>query len=207
MKDLFSKDSAQYAKFRPRYPDALFNDLASRARERNAAWDCATGNGQAAVALGSRFDLVYATDLSAQQIKLAEPRRNVVYGVGTAEKSGLQAGSVNLITVAQAYHWLDHEKFRQEALRVGQPGALVAIWCYAIMATCPEVDRVVDQIYSQDLRGYWEPERRFVERGYQDLPFDFQEIQLPKFEMKADWSFQHLLGYLSTWSALNKCVD
>lgn len=202
MKDLFSTDSASYAQFRPKYPDALFNELASRTRERIAAWDCGTGNGQAAVALGMRFDRVYATDLSPAQIKSAEPHHNVVYGVGTAEQSGLRTHSVNLITVAQAYHWFDHAKFIQEAKRVGQPGALVAIWCYALMSISPEVDRVVNDIYERDLGEFWEPERRYVESGYRDLPFDFQPVKLPAFQMQESWSLGQLLGYLGTWSAL-----
>src|SRR5437762_742522 len=50
-KDHFSRQAADYAKFRPRYPKELFRWLASVAPETKLAWDCATGNGQAAVAL------------------------------------------------------------------------------------------------------------------------------------------------------------
>ncbi|MBD0326304.1 MAG: SAM-dependent methyltransferase, partial [Pyrinomonadaceae bacterium] len=50
-KDHFSEQSADYAKYRPRYPAALFEYLASVTAEHERAWDCATGNGQAALGL------------------------------------------------------------------------------------------------------------------------------------------------------------
>src|SRR5438128_9881923 len=67
-KDHFSKQAAGYAKFRPHYPQRLFAYLGSIAPSRQLAWDCGTGNGQAAVGLASLFDRVIATDASAKQI-------------------------------------------------------------------------------------------------------------------------------------------
>jgi len=55
-KDHFSKQAADYAKFRPGYPQELFDYLGSIAPTRQLAWDCATGSGQAAVGLATVFD-------------------------------------------------------------------------------------------------------------------------------------------------------
>ena len=46
MKDTFSKNSKEYAKFRHKYPEALFSFCESQIEERGAAWDSGTGNGQ-----------------------------------------------------------------------------------------------------------------------------------------------------------------
>ena len=97
--DHFSAQSSTYAAFRPRYPDALFDWLATLVRPEAVAWDCATGNGQAAVALAGRIAHVVATDASAAQIAHAEAHRRVTYAVAPAEASGLADSSVDLVTV------------------------------------------------------------------------------------------------------------
>ena len=68
MKDNFSGHSSDYARYRPAYPDALFAFIYERLACFDAAWDCGTGNGQVAGRLAERFDRVYATDLSANQL-------------------------------------------------------------------------------------------------------------------------------------------
>src|SRR4029077_8666035 len=78
---------SEYAKFRPHYPDELFEHLASISARHELAWDCATGNGQAAVGLARHFEKVIATDASAQQIESAEPDKRISYRVAPAEAS------------------------------------------------------------------------------------------------------------------------
>ena len=68
-KDHFSTQAADYAKYRPHYPPALFEYLASIAPAKKVAWDCGTGNGQAALGLALHFEMVIATDPSEKQIR------------------------------------------------------------------------------------------------------------------------------------------
>lgn len=201
-KDLFSAQSLDYSKFRPHYPDALYDWLADQAPGREAAWDCGTGNGQAALGLAPFFKKVFATDPSASQLAQATKAANIAYSVGTAENSGLGAKSVDLVTVAQAYHWFQHENFFAEVRRVARAGAVVAVWSYGLAQFTPEVDASVMKLYETILGPYWEGERRSVEMGYRDLPFAFERFEAPAFQMRASWSFDHLVGYLGTWSAL-----
>ncbi|MDX1601858.1 MAG: SAM-dependent methyltransferase, partial [Salinimicrobium sediminis] len=49
---------------------------------------------------------------------------------------------------------------------------------------------------------YWATERRYLQDGYKTIPFPFKEIETPPFSMKHTWSFERLLGYLNTWSAV-----
>jgi ubiquinone/menaquinone biosynthesis C-methylase UbiE len=107
--DEFSDTAEQYASVRPTYPSALFSFLADRAPARHRAWDCGTGNGQAATGLAELFESVEATDASAEQIAHARRHPRVRYRVAPAEASGLPDRSVDLISVAQALHWFDLE--------------------------------------------------------------------------------------------------
>jgi SAM-dependent methyltransferase len=202
-KDHFSKQAADYATFRPRYPKELFRWLGSVAPARELAWDCATGSGQAAVELAEIFEGVIATDASEEQIANAERHPRVEYRVATAEQSGLQARSVDLVTVAQALHWFDREKFETETRRVLKPGGIVAAWAYKLATVSPAIDAIVNRYYSEVVGPYWPPERVLVEK-FEELPFGFEQISAPSFGMTAEWSVAHLLGYLRTWSATQR---
>ena len=202
-KDHFSRQAAEYAKFRPRYPKELFRWLGSVAPSNQLAWDCATGSGQAAVELAEMFERVIATDASAKQIGNAELHPRVEYRVATAEESGLETQSVDLVTAAQALHWFDLEKFYSQARRVLKPDGIIAATAYKLATVSPSVDAVVNHYYSDVVGPYWPDERRLVEK-FEDLPFGFTEMETPAFEMMAQWSVEQLLGYLRTWSATQR---
>ena len=205
-KDLFSTQSADYARFRPRYPPALFSWLASVAPGRACAVDVATGNGQAALALAEHFAEVVAVDASAAQLAEAPARANVTYRVGQAEATGVADASADLLTAAQAFHWFRQDAFFAEAARVLRPGGVLAVWSYGLTRITPAVDALVQHLYGDVLGSYWEPERRLVEEGYASVTFPFAPIAAPPFEMALDWDLPALLGYLRTWSALRAYV-
>src|SRR5438067_12707191 len=96
-KDHFSKQAADYAIFRPSYPQELFVYLGSVAPGRQLAWDCGTGNGQAAVGLASVFDRVIGTDASENQIPNAEQDVRDEYQHAAAENSGIEAAAVDMV--------------------------------------------------------------------------------------------------------------
>lgn len=203
-KDHFSSGAERYAKFRPSYPDALFEFLASLTERRECAWDCGTGNGQAAVSLARHFAAVLASDASAAQIASAQAHPGVHYFVAPAEASGITAGSVDLVVVAQALHWFDLGRFYDEVRRVVRPGGALAAWCYGLMSVEPAVNAVIAHLYEDILGAYWPDERRFVDARYATLPFPFDERPAPPFAMGARWRLEDLLGYLDTWSAVKR---
>ena len=199
-KDHFSAQSAGYARHRPHYPAALFEYLAGLGG-RELAWDCATGNGQAAIALAGYFERVIATDASSAQIAAAIVHPGVRYRVATAEQSGLEAGTVDLVTVGQALHWFDTARFFAEAARVLVAGGCVAAWCYELCTVSPECDAVVERLYTDITGPFWPPERRLIEERYAGIDFPGTAIEAPAFEMSTQWSADDMLGYLRTWSA------
>jgi SAM-dependent methyltransferase len=200
-KDHFSGHAAVYASFRPGYPPALFDFVSSLPARHALAWDCATGNGQAAVDLAERFDRVVATDASAEQIALAVPHPKVEYRQALAEESGLASGSVDLVTVATALHWFDFERFYAEVERVLAPGGALVAWAYNLARVTPEVDVLIDRLARQIVGSYWPPERRWVDEEYRTLPFPFAEVPVPELWIEESWDFARFLSYFSTWSS------
>ncbi len=205
-KDYFSKQAADYAKFRPHYPPELFDYLASLASGHDCAWDCATGNGQAAIGLAAHFQRVIATDASAQQIKNAERYEHVVYLVAPAESSGIESESIDLVMVAQALHWFDREAFFSEARRVLKNGGILAVSSYNSLKIAPGIDGIIKKFYCETTGPFWPPERELVESDYAAIELPFPQLLPVQFEMIAHWTFPQLLGYLRTWSATQKFI-
>jgi len=199
--DHFSDHADRYGVYRPSYPPDLFKYLASNVPRRDLVWDCGTGNGQAAHGLAAHFRRVVATDASAAQIAQARPHDRIEYFVAHAEQSPLPDCSVDLVTVAQALHWLDLDRFYPEVRRVARPGSVLACWCYELSTVDEQVDAVINRYYKEIVGPYWPPERELVESGYRTLPFPFEELTAPSFRMVASWDLHHLMGYLGTWSA------
>ncbi len=203
--DHFSRLAPAYASWRPRYPDELFTYLASLAPNRNLAWDCATGTGQAAIPLARRFNRVVATDISAAMLDQAPRHPGVEYRVAPAEASGLAGATVDLVTVGQALHWLDLAAFYPEAERVLVPGGDHAVWTYGAQERDhPDLARLLREFYSEVVGPYWPPERCHVESGYRTLSFPFRELDPPALAMVEHWSLSELLGYVRTWSATQR---
>jgi len=114
--DKFSKQAKTYQKYRPRYPQVLYDELLSLTSKRQSCWDCGTGNGQVAIELAKYFEQVYATDISQQQLNQATSIPNITYKVERAESTSFPAQTFDLITVGQAMHWFDFEAFNKEVL-------------------------------------------------------------------------------------------
>ena len=197
----FETGSAEYRRHRPTYPQPLFRHLASIAPATGIAWDCGTGNGQAAVGLANEFTEVIATDASQRQLDEATPHARVEYRRAPADDSGLPEGSVDLVTVAQALHWFDLERFYREVNRVAKPGGVLAAWCYTLVRVTPAVDREIERFYTDVVGPYWPRERVHVENAYRDLPFPFAELPSPPpLAMALEWDLADLVGYVRTWS-------
>jgi SAM-dependent methyltransferase len=205
--DHFSEQAKLYAQSRPTYPPALFAYLASLAPARDLAWDCGTGNGQAALELAEHFRQVVATDASAEQIENAFPHERVTYRVEAAEETSFAPHSVDLTTVGTAVHWFDFDAFYAEVRRVTKPGGVLAVWTYHLAIVEPAVDDLLERYYRQTLAGYWPERIRYLEERYRTLPFPLTEIDPPPFEMEADWDLNALLGFLNSWSATRRFLE
>ena len=199
--DHFSSVSAGYAAFRPRYPDALFDLLAEASPARDAAWDCATGNGQAALGLARRFAYVIATDASEAQIAHAAPHPRVTYRVAPAEACGLDDRSVDLVTAAQAVHWFDRPRFWAEARRVLRPRGVTAVWTYRLFSIAAELDTIIRRFYQNTVGPFWPAERRLTEERFHTIEFPFAEFAVPEFTIEQRLTLDDVTGYIRTWSA------
>ncbi|CAM6128491.1 unnamed protein product [Calypogeia fissa] len=220
MESLFAKQASTYAKIRPTYPASMVQMLANLTPQHHHAWDVGTGNGQAAAMLAEHYRSVVATDLSEEQLSFAVHHPKVTYSKMSATPPSMEElervvggkGSVDLVTVAQAMHWFDLEKFYSVVKHVlRKPGGVIAAWCYGNPTVTPEVDKVIYEVYRMS-GPYWAPPIRYIEEGYRTIPFPFDAaredgvgphtVDVPK-----QWSLDDLMLYWSSCSAVQTARD
>jgi SAM-dependent methyltransferase len=202
MKDNFSTLAGGYSKYRPYYPSEMIEYIVSFVKEKNEALDVATGNGQVAIEISKYFTKVYATDISQKQLDNAAQADNIIYKVESAEHTAFADGQFDLITVAQAIHWFDFDAFYKEVYRVLKPSGVFAVLGYGLFSTNPETDKLLRYFYNEIVGPFWDPERKYIDDNYTTIPFPFDEIEVKVFTNKFTWSFDQLIGYLETWSAV-----
>ena len=201
--DNFSTQSGAYKKFRPTYPQELYDFVFSQCPNLESAWDCATGNGQVAVILADKFKAVSASDISQKQLELAISKENIEYSVQRAEETNFPDDSFDLITVAQAIHWFDFNAFSQEVNRVLKPNGVMAVWGYGLGRISKEIDEKVDHFYHEIVGNYWNFERRHIEEQYKNLTLGLNEmISTNEFYITERWNINQFEGFFNSWSAV-----
>ena len=203
----FSPIAKQYAAFRPRYPDELLAFLASLVHPRHLAWDCATGNGQAALGLVEYFDKVIATDVSAEQIRHATQHPQIEYRVANAEQSGLADHSVDLIVAATAMHWFNIRNFYKEVRRIGRPESVLAAWTYHAGYIEPPFGKILKRFYDEVVSPYFAPGARLVDERYETIRLPGKEIEVPQFWMNTTWNMEQMLGFIRSWSGTQRYIQ
>lgn len=205
--DRFSTQATQYRKYRPVYPDELYSEILRHVAQADTCWDCGTGNGQVAAVLAKHFRQVEATDISQKQIDQATRLENINYSKQRAEQTDFDDNQFDLITVAQAIHWFDFERFNAEVKRVGKPDGLMAMWGYGLISVTPELDRVIHHFEKEIVGPFWDVERRHIDSHYETIPFDFESVSTNRtFQIEAEWNFAHLQGYFESWSCVQNYI-
>ncbi len=181
--------------------------MAALAPARDAAWDCATGNGQAARGLARHFARVEATDASAQQVAHAEPAPHVAYSVQPAEGTSFPPATFDAVCVAQALHWFEVDRFYAEVKRVLKPGGLLLVVGYGWSTFTPRFEREFMREVIEPVRPYWPAQNKLLWDGYRDLPFPFEPVAFPKMVIEADWTLAQVMDYVGTWTATRRLAE
>jgi len=207
MKDNFSQQAAAYSQFRPHYPNEMIAYIVDLVGNKNQALDVATGNGQVASQLAAHFNQVQATDISEKQLANAVKIENIHYQLQAAEKTDFADKQFDLISVAQAIHWFEFADFYKEIYRILKPDGIFAVLGYGLFYTNAASQPILNRYYHEIVGPFWDAERKYLDEMYTTIPFPFEEIKTPSFENRSTWSFEQLIGYLTTWSATQHYKD
>ena len=125
----FTDRASDYAAARPSYPaealDAIFAEMGDAAALTVA--DLGAGTGISSRLLADRGARVLAVEPNAAMREAAAPHAGVTWLAATAEATGLDEASVDVVTVFQAFHWFDHRRALREIVRILRPGGRGAV--------------------------------------------------------------------------------
>ena len=124
--------------FRPVYPNSVCKIITSYMKSNDCsgfqhAVDVGCGSGQSTVLLCEHFKEVFGYDISQEKIALAKYKKrtsNIHFTKADACNLPVLTSSVDLLTCAMSWHWLDVDKFYTEAKRVLKPRGCTAVYCY-----------------------------------------------------------------------------
>uniref|UniRef100_A0A1E1XUS2 Methyltransferase type 11 domain-containing protein n=1 Tax=Amblyomma sculptum TaxID=1581419 RepID=A0A1E1XUS2_AMBSC len=211
-----------YAKFRPTAPRALVDEvlkfLAVKVSDRKLAVDVGCGPGISATIWAPYFEKVHGYDVSEAQIneaKAINKLENVSFSVSPAETISEKDESVQLVTVMQAVHWFDLDKFYKEVTRVLVPNGVLALCSYLIPKPVSKNQERMDSIIHNEIykgvpNGYWDPVRDIVDNLYRDIRPAFEDhVRIDCIEGRREGTVADYVNYTKTWSAyqlyLKKC--
>jgi SAM-dependent methyltransferase len=212
--DAFAGAAEAYLRFRPPYPRAMLDDLVARAAPAagGALVDLACGPGRVALDLAGAFGAVLAIDLEPQMVAVGAreaARRgigNVTWRVGRAEDAEIAPGSVDLITIGEAFHRLDQPAITARAMVWLKPGG-----CLATMGVRGPLDGGEPwEVRLASVARRWFPKGWAQGAAGAEIgPGSFERVlrrdgfiavETRDFSEPRAWSFEALLGYLHSTS-------
>jgi SAM-dependent methyltransferase len=221
--DLYRGTSADYDRFRLRYPAALFEDLCRRTAVTGTGrlLDLACGPGTVTFSLCDRFAEVCAVDLEPDAIAFAASKadalgvRNVEWKVGRAEDVDVDA-PLELVTIGNAFHRLDRRRLAGRAVEwLAAGGHLALLW-----SSTPLNGPAPWQRELADIAAEW------MDRvgAHDRLPPDLEEhltqhphlqvleeagfivLERREFVERHDWNLESLTGFVYSTSLLSRVV-
>ncbi|WP_304324306.1 class I SAM-dependent methyltransferase [Corynebacterium frankenforstense] len=191
-----------YATFRPDYPAELSGRLAEAAPGRGLAVDVGCGTGQLTARLAEHFQLTVGLDPATTQVRHGTGAAR--YVAAAAEQLPLPGSCADLITVAQAAHWVDLPGFFAEAGRIAKPAAPVALVSYGVAEPGPgtPVAEAFREFYYGPFHRFWDPRRRLVEENLRSVEVPLERTFREDSHLVREMDLHGFAGYLGTWSAL-----
>ena len=133
--DKFTGKATGYDRYRPDYPTAVYEFLIKdlKLTEKSVIADIGAGTGIFSMPLLEKGYTVYAVEPNEDMKRIydekASDKPNYIGVKAAAEQTTLPDNSVDLITVAQAFHWFDRAAFLSECRRILRPGGkVVLLW-------------------------------------------------------------------------------
>ena len=212
--DLFGHDgqAKMYREFRPVYPESLINFIVSLVPKRVLYVDVACGSGQLTKLIAPYFQETLGIDQSLEQLsQTGETLSGVCFTAGSAFDLQVGNSSVDLITVAQALHWLlPYDRFFSEVMRVLKPGGVFVTVAYAF-------PRLLDSAARAEVEGFyfgvlgadkspgeagcwWETDRPTIDGFYSEISFPRPPTTY-RFIETVSMTLEHYMNYLRTLSA------
>lgn len=128
----FGRNVDKYQDFRPRPPEAVF-DIIEKAvgQRRDHAVDLGAGTGHGTLPLLPRFNRVTAVEVDPVMAEtLTGSGQNLDVIISPAEEVEFPGGSLDLVTAAMSFHWMDRDLVAEKVANWLRQGGIFALYGY-----------------------------------------------------------------------------
>jgi len=198
----YSVNHENYKLFRPTYGTEIYDFISDVVANKDLAWDCACGSGQATNELAKIFKNVVASDVDDNQLSNCTKFNNVKYLRCNEYNSYLKNESVDFVSVATGIHWLDTYKFYKETKRVLKKGGVLGVWGYTGVNIHPDIDPVLKSIVDEYLMPFYPDSIKIAFDKYTDVKLPFENIQSSNYEIRKIWDFSDFKNYILSFAAM-----
>ena len=127
----FGAHAGAYHAFRPRWPREVYERILARFHGPRAhAVDLGAGTGMIARELAAHFERVTAVEPDERMLAQLEPRANLATRHARAEDARFEPESVDLVTIGNAFHWMDGAAVCGHVREWLRPGGVLAVFRY-----------------------------------------------------------------------------
>lgn len=201
----FGEVAASYDAHRPDWPAATAAWLTGTdpdgplaAKAPLDVLDLGAGTGKLTSTLVTAGHRVTAVDPSEGMLAvLADSMPQVRTVIGSAERLPFGDAEFDVVTVAQAWHWVDPETAAAECARVLRPGGLLAIGWHLRSVTA---EPWVEELHTLTGEPEYQNRETVALRSSLVLPSPFDQVQRTTFEYGLELTPETLAGVASTWS-------
>jgi SAM-dependent methyltransferase len=214
--DLYAGTAEYYDRFRPRYPLGMIGDLVARIGSGGVLVDLACGTGQVALPMAPHYDSVLAVDLEPDMVAVgsAAGRRagiaNVRWQVGRAEELEIAPGSVQAVTIANAFHRLDRPLVAARAKSWLRPGGSLVVLGYGDPPDRPRRKEPWQEVVAEVVRRWIGPPSPAVVRALSGPPHRVvldeagYKTERREWSMPRRWTLDELVGLTFSVSTTSK---
>lgn len=197
----FGHAADEFQRYRPDYPPALYDRIFTAVPEQNRrrAMDLGAGTGIVTAHLIRPFHEVIAVEPDAgMAAKIAERFPRVIIRNLTAENCAQSADTVDLVTIANALHWMDAERVLANARSWLRADGVLAVFDRPLPKAGPEIDAIT----LEQLRGPWKPHRDPLLK--RDLNWEGRVRAAPGFALIEEQRFSYVVSmsasdYVGFW--------
>jgi SAM-dependent methyltransferase len=166
-------DAADYEAARPSYPPEAVAWLVEHLRIEpgKRVVDLAAGTGKLTrLLLSTGADLIGAEPVAGMRATFAANVPGVPMLATTAEQLAFRDGSLDAVTVAQAFHWFDHERAVADLARVLRVGGRVGLVWNARDRSADWVDQVWGIMDRVEKKAPWRDHDNWRDSAFVDMP-------------------------------------
>jgi ubiquinone/menaquinone biosynthesis C-methylase UbiE len=195
----FSNRVENYVRYRPSYPAEIVPFLESKLglKKEDRIVDVGSGTGLFAEILLKQGYSVTGIEPNEEMRAAGDKRLGQYPGFTSrrhrAEQTGLRHESVDLITVAQAFHWMDQEKTKKEFERILKPGGHIVLAWNLKLKNSPFLEsyhklkeefalepQLIDKLAEEEIAEFFQPKKMNIDyfENIQMLDFDSLKGQL-----------------------------